>query len=129
MVCRSFVTSCNAPEAVWASETPSLALREAWLIPLICEVMLWVMAYPAASSAAVLIRKPEDNCCRAELSVLPDEVRLFCATSELRFVLRTSDMIQGSPEVCGQSPDLSPCWVDRTIGLRPSYLSALQVRF
>jgi hypothetical protein len=39
---------------------------------------------------------PEDNCCNAEDSWLPDDVKLFCATSELRFVLRTSDMVNDS---------------------------------
>jgi hypothetical protein len=58
--------------------------------------MLWLIANPAASSAAVLMRRPEDNCCSAVESWLPDDVRLFWATSELRFVFRTRDMVEGS---------------------------------
>src|SRR6185312_4906707 len=38
------------------------------------------------------MRRPEDSCCSAVASSLPDEVRLFCATSELILVLRTSDI-------------------------------------
>jgi hypothetical protein len=38
---------------------------------------------------------PEDNCCRAVESLAPEEVKLFWATSELRLVLRTSDMFHG----------------------------------
>ena len=44
IVCRSLVTSGSAPEAVWASDTPSLAFCAAWFRPLICEVMPWAIA-------------------------------------------------------------------------------------
>jgi hypothetical protein len=62
--CSDSVTLCRPPSAVCAREMPSLALREAWLRPLICEVMRAEMARPAASSLALLMRRPEDRRCR-----------------------------------------------------------------
>src|SRR3989344_4615599 len=61
MRCRLAVTLCSAPSAVCMSETPSLALRTAWLSPRICEVNRSEIARPAASSLALLMRKPEDR--------------------------------------------------------------------
>jgi len=44
------------PSAVWISEMPSWALRMPWLMPLIWAFSFSLMARPAASSAALLIR-------------------------------------------------------------------------
>jgi hypothetical protein len=52
------VISVRAPAAVWTIDTPSWALRWAWLSPVTCACSLLLIARPAASSAAVLIRRP-----------------------------------------------------------------------
>jgi len=46
----------SAPSAVWTSETPSLALRTAWFVPVTFERSFSAIARPAASSAARVIR-------------------------------------------------------------------------
>jgi len=56
MRCRIEVVSFRPPSAVWIIEMPSCALRAAWFRPRTCEVSLSLMARPAASSAAELIR-------------------------------------------------------------------------
>src|SRR5215831_14652317 len=61
MRCRFAVTEPSAPSATCASEMPSLALRAAWLVPLICAVMRSEIESPAASSFAELMRKPDDR--------------------------------------------------------------------
>src|SRR4051812_9628856 len=71
---------------------PSLALRAAWPRPLICVVIRSEIARPAASSFALLIRKPEERRCNEVASWLPDVVRLRCAFSDITFVLMTSAM-------------------------------------
>ena len=59
--CKMAVDSSKAPSAVWLKEIASLALRTAWVKPLICESIRLVMDRPAASSMAELIRLPEDR--------------------------------------------------------------------
>ena len=86
----------SAPPAVWASDTASLALLTAWLVPLICVVNCWLIARPAASSAALLMRKPDDRRCNACDSPACDEVRLLCALSESMLVLRVNAMFENS---------------------------------
>ena len=54
----------SAPSPVCASEMPSLALRVAWLRPRIWVVKRSEMPRPAASSLALLMRRPEDRRCR-----------------------------------------------------------------
>jgi len=56
------VTSFSAPPAVCASEMPSLALLTDWVMPLICDVIVLVIARPAALSAALLIFMPVESC-------------------------------------------------------------------
>jgi len=51
----------SEPSAVWANEIPSLALRTAWLSPLIWLVNRSAIAKPAASSLALLMRKPDES--------------------------------------------------------------------
>ena len=63
--------SSRAPSAVWIIERPSCAFIEAWFRPPICDCNFVEIAMPAASSAELLIRKPEDNRCIDLLRSLP----------------------------------------------------------
>src|SRR5450631_2726063 len=103
MLCRLAVKVVNAPPAVWASETASLALFTAWLVPLICVVKSVAIARPAASSAALLIFKPEDKRCSAWDNVDLDAVRLRCAFSESMFVFNVKGIVK-APKNCWISP-------------------------
>jgi hypothetical protein len=79
----------RAPSAVWASEMPSLAFRAAWLRPLIWDVIRSAMDRPAASSLALLMRRPEDKRCRDVARDDWDVLRLRCAFSDAMLVLIT----------------------------------------
>ena len=70
----------------------SLALCTAWLVPLIWVVNWLLIARPAASSAALLMRKPEDRRCNDVDNDDFEAVRLRCAFSESIFVLSVSDI-------------------------------------
>src|SRR5439155_7530606 len=59
--CRIAWTSLSAPSAVWTKLMPSWALAMAWLVPPISARRDSDLTRPAASSAARLIRKPEDS--------------------------------------------------------------------
>src|SRR5690606_29928400 len=85
--CRMLVPSCIAPSAVCASEIPSLALRAATLRPLIWLVSLLLICRPAASSLALLIRRPEDRRCSEVPRAPCDLFRLRWAFREARLVL------------------------------------------
>src|SRR6185312_11760900 len=65
---------------------PSCAFIEAWLRPPIWACNLVEMARPAASSAELLIRKPEDRRCIDLLRSLPALKRARCALRELTLV-------------------------------------------
>jgi len=81
------VTACIALSAVCAMEIPSLALRIATSKPLAWEFMRSAIARPAASSFALLTRRPEDRRC-TEVARLAWEVeRLRCAFSDIALVL------------------------------------------
>jgi hypothetical protein len=87
MRCRLSVTACMADSAVWAIEMPSLALRMATSKPLAWAFMRSAMARPAASSLALLTRRPEDRRW-TEVARLACEVeRLRCALSDIALVL------------------------------------------
>src|SRR3954465_10041197 len=58
---RMLCVSVSAPSAVCTTEMPSWVLRTATFRPPICERRPSEMARPAASSAARLIRKPEES--------------------------------------------------------------------
>src|SRR5690606_23244650 len=107
MRCRLLVTSCRAPSVVCASEMPSFALRTAWFRPLICVVMRLEIARPAASSFALLMRRPEDRRCSEVASALLEVVRLRWAFSDITFVLMTSAILDAPVEFLG--PGL-PAW-------------------
>src|SRR5690554_2983573 len=77
----------NAPSAVCARAIPSPALRTATFKPLICEVKRVEIAIPAASSLALLIRRPEDKRCNAVWLAACDLSKLRCALMDAMFVL------------------------------------------
>ena len=87
MRCRLSEITPSAPSAVWASEMPSLALRAAWFRPLICEVKRVAIASPAASSFALLMRRPDDRRCSDVARLDCEAFRLRCALSEAMLVL------------------------------------------
>jgi hypothetical protein len=68
---------------------PSLALRAAWSMPRIWVVKRSEIARPAASSLALLMRRPEDRRCRLVASWAPDVDRLRWAFSDITLVLMT----------------------------------------
>src|SRR6202008_1005519 len=92
MLFRLLTMVFNAPAVVWASDTASFALLIAWLVPLTWVVNCWLIARPAASSAALLMRRPEDRRVSDCDSSDWEPFRLFSATIELMLVLRTSDI-------------------------------------
>src|SRR5450830_1705694 len=91
--CRMSPELDSAPSAVCASETPSLALRVAWLMPRICDVIRSEIARPAASSLALLMRRPEDRRCSEVLRLACEVDRLRCEFSDAIFVLMTCAMV------------------------------------
>ena len=92
IACRLLVSSCNADSVVCASEMPSLALRTAVLRPLIWVVKRVEIARPAASSLALLMRRPEDRRCIAVANALCELLRLRWAVNDMMLVLMTWDM-------------------------------------
>src|ERR1700716_3186228 len=125
--CRIAWTSLSAPSAVWTKLTPSWALAMAWLVPPISARRASDLTSPAASSAARLIRKPEDSFSRdferaedvvfrlryalyaamfwlIRMTVIPPcSSRLGCVpTPQLRSDIRVGSMLhcrQGDPEL------------------------------
>ena len=89
MRCKLLLICAKSPSAVCDREMPSLALRAAWLAPLICEVIRSLMAKPAASSLALLMRRPLDRRCMEVDNEAWLCMRLRCAVNELMFVLIT----------------------------------------
>ncbi len=87
MRCRLLLISPSAPSAVCASEMPSLALRAAWFMPRIWVVKRSEMASPAASSLALLMRRPEDRRWMLVASAPPLVFRLRWAFSDMMLVL------------------------------------------
>ncbi len=77
MRCRIAWVSVSAPSAVWTTEMPSWALREACLRPPTCERRPSEMARPAASSAARLMRNPLESF-SSDFDIWP------CVTERLR---------------------------------------------
>ena len=95
MRCRFVPTSPRAPSAVCAREMASLALRTATFKPRIWVVKRSEIARPAASSRALLMRRPEDSRWIVVASVALLVERLRCAFSEIVLVLMT--LMAGSP--------------------------------
>ena len=97
--CRLLVISARAPSPVCASEIPSLALRVAWFKPRIWVVKRSEIAKPAASSLALLMRRPDDRRWSAVDRAVCDVFRLRCEFSEAMFVLMTCGMSISSKEL------------------------------
>ncbi|GGX98444.1 hypothetical protein GCM10007386_31690 [Pseudoduganella dura] len=83
----------RAPSAVCAIDTPSLALRVACVMPRIWEFMRSEIARPAASSFALLMRRPDDRRCREVDRALCEPDRLRCEFREAMLVLMTDAMV------------------------------------
>jgi hypothetical protein len=77
------------PSAVCVKEIPSFALRMAALRPRMLAVMRVLMARPAASSLALLMRTPEDKRSMAVVWFRPEVRNEFCAATALTLVLMT----------------------------------------
>src|SRR5271157_4823557 len=60
-LCRMEVRVLTPPVAVWTSDTALFALFTAWLSPPTWALNLVAMARPAGSSAALLIRRPDES--------------------------------------------------------------------
>ena len=75
--CKLSLTWSSAPSVVCAREMPSLALLLACDRPVICEVMRLAIAWPAASSDALLIFRPDDRRSIEVLRLFSEEFR-FC---------------------------------------------------
>ena len=82
----------SAPSATWPKEMPSLALRIATFMPLICDCMRSAIAMPAASSLALLTRRPEERRWMAWATSPLVPLRLRWALSDTRLVLMIWDM-------------------------------------
>src|SRR5690606_42063942 len=95
MRCRLPDTVARPASAVCASEMPSLALRAAWFMPRIWVVKRSEMARPAASSLALLMRRPEDRRWMVveRLAVLVAGLR--CALSAMGLLLERESGVSG----------------------------------
>jgi hypothetical protein len=87
MRCSASPTLDSAPSATWAIEMPSLALRMATAMPRTWVFMRSAIARPAASSFALLTRRPDDRRCIDVDSDICDAFRFRWAFSEARLVL------------------------------------------
>ena len=115
MRCRIEWTSLSAPSAVWATLTPSWALRAATLRPPTCERRPSEMDRPAASSAALLMRKPLDSF-SSELDIflsVADRLRYEFIAAMLVLIRRP--MILFLPEL-GQAAHPWATWCEALCG-------------
>src|SRR3990167_2313729 len=85
--CRMSPEAFSAPSAVCAREIPSFALRTAWFSPRIWLVKRSEIAKPAASSLALLMRRPDERRWMDVFSEVWLMPRLRWAVSELMLVL------------------------------------------
>src|SRR5438309_9332983 len=85
--CRMAWTSFSDPSAVCTKLTPSWALEMAWLVPPISARRLSDLTRPAASSAARLIRNPEDSFSRELVRASDVVLRLRYALNAMMFWL------------------------------------------
>jgi hypothetical protein len=83
----------SAPSAVCDIEIASLALRIATFMPLTWAFMRSAIARPAASSLALLTRRPDDRRCIEVASVDCEPERLRCAFIDTRLVLIVMGMV------------------------------------
>src|SRR5690606_3266055 len=93
----------------------------------ICVVKRLLIARPAASSFALLMRKPDDRRCKAVAIADCDVDRLRCAFSDCTLVLMTRAMIEGLLKVDSERPQW-PFRRDRAaVRLGPVVLTGLSV--
>ena len=86
-------------------ETALLVLRSATEYERVCACMFSLIARPAASSAALLMRMPDESFEKLLLRASCDAARFFWALREATLVLMTSDMVGLHP---GGEP-VTPC--------------------
>jgi hypothetical protein len=79
-------TSLSAPSAVWTIEMASWAFRVAWFRPRTCARSFSLMARPAASSAARLMRRPDE-------SFSTDLPKAMAVIPRFRWALRASMLV------------------------------------
>src|SRR5258705_9162699 len=87
MRCRLATVDEMAPDAVCTIEMPFFALAIPWLSALIAAVCDVAIARPAASSAALLIRLPDERRLMAVDNSFCEADRFACACSERMLVL------------------------------------------
>ena len=90
--CRIECISFRAPSAVCTSEMPSWALRLAWAVPRIWARMPSEIARPAASSAARLMRRPDESFSMDFDSAMEVLKRLRWALNASTFVFTRRDI-------------------------------------
>src|SRR2546421_5432411 len=89
MRCRIASDSPRAPSAVCTTLMPSWALRAATCRPPIWDCRPWLIDRPAASSAARLIRRPEDSFSSEFFMALSVEDRLrYALTAAMLLLIR-----------------------------------------
>ena len=89
MRCRMFCTVPSEPSAIWATLMPSCTLLLAWVRPLIWLVRPWLIARPDESSAALLMRRPDESWANALFRFVWFMFRLLYAFSAATLVLMT----------------------------------------
>src|SRR4051812_7797900 len=107
MRCSASPTFDSAPSAVCDSEMPSLALRAATFRPRTCAFMRSAIARPAASSLALLIRRPLDSRWMLVFRDACEEFRFRCVLSDGTLVLMMEGM-DGLQSKTGFQPDRLP---------------------
>src|SRR5207247_9146500 len=93
---RRVVTCARAPSATCSLPTPSFALREDCVRAVMLACKPSAMARPAASSAPVLIRDPEERRNSVFCRLPPVIDRLFCAAKD-GMLLRILSAIRIAP--------------------------------
>ena len=92
MRCSIDETSCKPPSAVCTIEIASWAFFAATVLLVICDCSFSEIPRPAASSLALLMRRPEDRRWTEVVRLACEVLRLRCATSDALLVLITDAM-------------------------------------
>src|SRR5262245_43619527 len=99
---RMLLTSFSAPSPVCTSEMPSLALREAWPSERTCARRRSLIARPAASSAAVEMRRPVESRWKLRARRVVTCAVFRCALMDAMLVLTRRPMFDPLPFRCVQ---------------------------
>ena len=91
--CNEDVTSPNAPSAVCVNEIASFAFLAAWSRPCTWVVKRSVICRPAASSAARLIRKPDERRSKEVFKLLAELNNWRCAFKDDTLVFTYKPMV------------------------------------